>query len=973
MAQRTQVRLTQITGSATDLYLEDSRDYTGKSTVAALTGSDLLDLLGAFAGALERIHGVDGEPFNQTAGTFSSSIFDVNASGAITIDSSGGSISIGADDNDQDINIGTDGTRTIGIGEAADSTVEIRSKGGTFLLDGTGQTVDINSAALDIDASGAITIDGTSTFSVDAVGASNITTHGNLTLSGSDNITLTAREGTTTISNTQGAIDIDAGSTIDIDASSGINIGKAADVAFDIDTAALDIDSSGAITIDGTSTFSVDAVGASNVTTNGALTISGSTGLNLQSDGGEIDITARLGAIDINATAGAVNIDAGSASEFATAAGALTLDGKTGINLQENNATIIAISDDRDVTTTNTRQIHLDASGVVNINSTGGAISIGNDNDNQNINIGTDGTRTITIGENGATDKTVNIHGEAADIVLDAGSNNVAITGGLTVSGDASITGGLAVTGDLDITGDISYQYVTSSVVEYRDPVLLLHGNDPGSGALLTSASFHSAATEVEGSVASYDYGLVFKRSLSHNSANGLFNDATIALPAMPDDATDTPPAGSPFGIFKLDRDNPTVDTEEANANQNATAGAVMKFKLQNHRSYSTTGEMEVLDRLRGAILMLSSSNGAGKRAYGIVLSGSTAENNVVEVQMLGSSETYAGDDGDDTITNADMINGLGSLQLATTLGGLVFNRESNSLIVAASMVTGSGDNNFVSGSSNVLLYGGTEVGKTEYYINDFLSGSTKQGQIHGSHSDGFLIESQNSTAITMNAASGQIVIQDGGTTRSTIDANTASQLGFRTTDANDVLQIKRNGITILDGQTPANSGQLIISKNNQTHTITTATTTARSLVLPDSNGSNGQFLQTDGSGNLSFAAAAGASLNKAVLAVKTEISSGVTGLILTASATAAQSTHFNIIGNLNGNIASEINDISQANLFKNVDLFLNGQLLVSGSKVDNTAPTDGDYVLTQISATQFSGSFAFDLEVDDIITIIAR
>mgnify|MGYP003325013661 CR=1 FL=1 len=82
-------------------------------------------------------------------------------------------------------------------------------------------------------------------------------------------------------------------------------------VAFDIDTAALDIDSSGAITIDGTSTFSIDAVGASNVTTNGVLTISGSTGLNLASDGGEIDVTARQGNIDINATAGNITVDSG--------------------------------------------------------------------------------------------------------------------------------------------------------------------------------------------------------------------------------------------------------------------------------------------------------------------------------------------------------------------------------------------------------------------------------------------------------------------------------------------------------------------------------------------------------------------------------------------------------------------------------------------------------------------------------------
>ena len=74
----------------------------------------------------------------------------------------------------------------------------------------------------------------------------------------------------------------------------------------------LDIDC-GTVTIDCTGVdgigFSIDGVDTSNVTTNGTLTVSGSTGLNLHSDGGEIDITTRTAGadVDINA-AGSIHL-----------------------------------------------------------------------------------------------------------------------------------------------------------------------------------------------------------------------------------------------------------------------------------------------------------------------------------------------------------------------------------------------------------------------------------------------------------------------------------------------------------------------------------------------------------------------------------------------------------------------------------------------------------------------------------------
>ena len=101
-----------------------------------------------------------------------------------------------------------------------------------------------------------------------------------------------------------------------------------------------------------------------------------------------------------------ITITAAGASSWTTSAGALTISGKTGVNFQEDGATIIGISDARAVSTTNTASIDLDASGAIQINSSGGALSIGNDNVDQAVNIATAGTRTLNIGINDGTDLT---------------------------------------------------------------------------------------------------------------------------------------------------------------------------------------------------------------------------------------------------------------------------------------------------------------------------------------------------------------------------------------------------------------------------------------------------------------------------------------------------------------------------------------------------------------------------------------
>ena len=71
-----------------------------------------------------------------------------------------------------------------------------------------------------------------------------------------------------------GGVDIDAGGVLALDGAGGINIGKTADVAIDIDSAALDIDASAAVDIDSTGRISLGAGAASDLTTSAGAILS---------------------------------------------------------------------------------------------------------------------------------------------------------------------------------------------------------------------------------------------------------------------------------------------------------------------------------------------------------------------------------------------------------------------------------------------------------------------------------------------------------------------------------------------------------------------------------------------------------------------------------------------------------------------------------------------------------------------------
>ena len=106
----------------------------------------------------------------------------------------------------------------------------------------------------------------------------------------------------------------------------------------------------------------------------------------------------------------------------------------------------------------------------------------------------------------------------------------------------------------------------------------------------------------------------------------------------------------------------------------------------------------------------------------------------------------------------------------------------------------------------------------------------------------------------------------------------------------------------------------------------------------------------TDGSGVLSFADR-NANLSKGIK-------------ILSAGVTAGGSVNFNSVDA--GNTISGLE--AAASQGKSLDVFVNGQLLVSGSESERAAGAR-DYAVA--SGTELK--FAFDLEVDDVVQLIKR
>lgn len=546
---------------------------------------------------------------------------------------------------------------------------------------------------------------------------------------------------------------------------------------------------------------------------------------------------------------------------------------------------------------------------------TGGAASLtigGGDNADMQINFNQD-TQDYYIGVDADdSDKFVfgrgNTVGTNGDLTIDTSGNatfgaDATVNGDLTVNNNLSVTGNATVSGDLTVTGDIAYQYVTSSVVEFNDPMVVLNAVDPTSNAgLLSTASFPNGASDLESdgtNEAAFDYGTIFKRSVGYSVSFGAIIDPS-ALSTFPGEVSrqsdsyyDSQTDGSPFAVFHLKN-----EANPINAGTGAP-GDIITLNLEPGNR-SNAAEADLLGAMKGAYVVVSSSAAAGKKAFGYVR-GHDSANNRVELQLLGSTETYCGVANNQTVASSDLENGKGSIHLLSAYGGTILNKSDGIFHMAAAAITGSGDNKFISGSANILQYGGVAAGKLQLFSNDNVSGSLERlSAVFDNSTDTgseLLLNTQNSTDLVLSSSADLKIVTSGG--------HIILTQGFDPTD------------------TTSNANVLCLNSSGEIELATQASI-----------------------------AGAGSATSKGVK-------------ILTTGVTAGQIVNFNSV-----DVGDTISGLSQASSQgASVEVYVNGQLLISGSATERAAGTR-DY---DIEATGTSVKFAFDLEADDVIQLIKR
>jgi len=249
------------------------------------------------------------------------------------------------------------------------------------------------------------------------------------------NLTVDSEAATLTLDGHTG-VDIDASNSgaVSIDGAGGINLGTNADVAFDVDTAAFDMDSSGAITIDGTSTIGI-GTGAN----------AGAISIGTNATARTVTVGNKIGASSLVLSSGTGKIDVGSTGEIEFTS---TKNAASSIYMRANGGT------------SETIKIHADRGtgvGSIELTSDAGGIDI---NAGTGMTINTADTATFLMAANSGSAKyfsmdATNAGGGAAGVKVGTTSGTT-VTIGHTTS-ETTVSDNLTVTGNLTVGGTQAY------------------------------------------------------------------------------------------------------------------------------------------------------------------------------------------------------------------------------------------------------------------------------------------------------------------------------------------------------------------------------------------------------------------------------------------------------------------------------------------------------------------------------------
>ena len=914
---RTYLRLAATTGSLVDVVYSGSITSAAQaSAVAAPSGEAIL---GELAGAIGRISGKTGSlgegVTNATAGHFyqnlhiTGSVLDFNQASAVS--TAAGNLTLRSD------------VALLALSGAAGVTLDADSAAGVLINSRLGPLSigdDANTGAINVGTgAGARTITigngtGATGVSID-VGTGDLNLGTNAT---AHEVTIgpasAATDAGVTIRANTGGIDIDCSRStgaLSLDTAGGaIEIGvNAAAGAINIGTNA----TARTITIGNattTTTLDLDAgTGGIDADTTGAVNIAsskdGASAVTLTASAGGVDITATNAAagedINITATGSSVNISATEA-----AADAITIDasGNAGIDITAGNAA-------------NDSAANLDIIAMNNLTIDAQGTDSG---DGVNITLGTD---TATAGLR------INNDSAAEKFKVDA-------LGDMTVGRDASITRNLSVSGDFFVAGATTT--VSSSNLIVKDPI----------------AAFGIASSSVSGG--SYtlgpvgDRGFVFPMATAYAGSPVFFWDNSgVVSSGVPQGTFRTAYAISSGSTNSITKVGPLGLDTGALTTTTIVASGIVKTDDITDATTNADGSLQTDGGLSVKKAIFNSTAATLAAASGIVTMGSTT---AATVSALGVVNVNNATEATDTTDGSLQTDGglsvaksiVGGIDLDLVGDGAIINVGTTEMWTAThanadNTLTVSSNNRLAFGNAGDYVYGdGTDivvVGSADIVLlaTDDVNIPVNVGLVYGD--DGEKIEGDGTNLTIQSSA--QLILS---TSEAPGYINVTSpylQLGNGVVNEARIrlLEDGTNGSNYITFGSPATLG------GNYTFT------------LPNGNGTSGYMLTTNGNGVTSWSAAGGANIQK--------------GLFEVTAATIAKSTAIEMDGSTSGiNLPSGSIDFEDqgddASLFTKLDVYVNGQMMSSGTLLDYT-----------VSSNQNQGevTFNFGLVLGDNISVL--
>lgn len=477
-------------------------------------------------GGPHTINSVTTTGLNSTGATTivagAASSFSTSA-GKLTIDGNGGIDIVG---NAAEVDITTSGNVDIqGAAITLDGTTasNFTVAGANLLLNTTTSgDIDISSAA-DLDLDGAtVAIDSVGALSLQGGAASDFTTGaGALTLSGAAGVIVTSTGGELVLNGAGQTVDLD-GSIVEIDSSGTLSIDAAGATNLSTTTGDLTIEagannakvvikgdheSGDAIHIDANANansvvnidagkFDVDASGVAEITSVGTMTITGGGVSKYGDDTGTLDFNGSGAVTDTGVTT--YNLSPSSTFDI-DAVGAVTVDSDAGLTLGGS-----AVDVDADGGT-----LSLDGSTGINI---GTAANVAVDLNSSTLDI--DGTGAVTIDTtNTGTGITIGTATSAVPITIGNSTSEV------TVGDNLNVAGNVVVTGDLDVNGTLTT--IDTTNLQVKDAFIQLAS---GSTSQVNAGIIANTTADGKGSAFYYDgtdnfnrWALTGEGETSHN------------------------------------------------------------------------------------------------------------------------------------------------------------------------------------------------------------------------------------------------------------------------------------------------------------------------------------------------------------------------------------------------------------------------------------------------------------------------